>query len=253
MGKKIEESVLAALSAATFEGNEMRLVGTLDRQVYQRLAKVVEAAGGKWNRKAAAHLFEGDAAAAMEPVFLTGEIVKPSDLGQFDSPPAVVDRVIEIADLQPGMKVLEPSAGIGNMLRAILAAGCVARYCEIDPKRFAGLQSIQSGGILGDFLAVDPAQKTTRFDRVVMNPPFAPAQADIDHVLHAARFLKPGGRLVSVMASGVLFRSNSKTKKFVDFVNQQVNGGRFERLPDGSFKSSKTEVGTCIVTFTAPE
>jgi predicted RNA methylase len=252
MAKKIEESVLAALSAATFEGNEMRLVGTLDRQVYQKLAKVVEAAGGKWNRKAAAHLFDGDAAAAMEPVFLTGEIVRPSDLGQFDTPPDVVDRVIEIADLHPGMKVLEPSAGIGNILSAVIDEGCEVRYVEIDPKRFAILQKIQpTGGILGDFLRVDPIEKKTRFDRIVMNPPFAPAQADIDHVLHAARFLKPGGRLVSVMASGVLFRA--KTKKFVNFVNSAVNGGRFERLPDGSFKSSKTEVGTCIVTFTAPE
>jgi 16S rRNA G1207 methylase RsmC len=35
-----------------------------------------------------------------------------------------------------------------------------------------------------------------------MNPPFA-RQADIHHVNHALKFLKPDGLLVSVMSAGV--------------------------------------------------
>jgi hypothetical protein len=40
-----------------------------------------------------------------------------------------------------------------------------------------------------------------KFDRVVMNPPFDHG-ADIKHVEHARKFLKPGGRLVAVVANG---------------------------------------------------
>jgi 16S rRNA G1207 methylase RsmC len=39
------------------------------------------------------------------------------------------------------------------------------------------------------------------FSRVVMNPPFKNGE-DIKHVKHALTFLRPGGRLVSIVANG---------------------------------------------------
>ena len=75
------------------------------------------------------------------------------------------------------------------------------------------------------------------------------AQVDIDHVLHAWKFLKPGGRLVSIMSAGVIFRDNRKTVDFQNFVEQH---GYMERLPEGSFKDSGTMVNTCIVVVDKP-
>lgn len=255
----IPQDVLTALSAATFEGNELRLGGTLDRGVYARLKKVVEAAGGKWVRGAAAHVFPGDAAEAIEPLLLTGAYVRPGDMGQFDSPPAVVERVIEEANIREGDFVLEPSAGTGNLFRAARDAGGVVRAVEIDPKRVAALRAIQPRGIRqADFLSIDPdalpkmRDYFMRFDRIVMNPPFAPAQADIDHVLHAIRFLKPGGRIVAVMSAGILFRQNKKTTRFVEAMNRMA-GYSIEELPENSFKMSGTNVNTVIVTANKPE
>lgn len=249
----IPQDILSILSASAFEGNEMRLPSSLDRAVYQKVAKVVDSAGGKWNRKAAAHVFPGDAQEAIEPLLMTGEFMRPQDMGQFDSPPEVVARLIELAEIETRMDVLEPSAGVGNIAEAILKLSPHSlRLVEIDPKRvdllrmrFGGDTRVRFAG--HDFLTRDPNKIRDRFDRIVMNPPFAPRQADIDHVLHAAKFLKPGGRLVSVMAAGIKFRQNRKTTEFVKFL--QYHGYYGENLPDKSFKMSGTTVNTCIVAF----
>src|SRR4051794_285291 len=40
-----------------------------------------------------------------------------------------------------------------------------------------------------------------KFDRIVMNPPFDHG-SDIEHIRHAMKYLKPGGRLVAICANG---------------------------------------------------
>jgi type I restriction-modification system DNA methylase subunit len=79
-----------------------------------------------------------------------------------------------------------------------------------------------------------------------MNPPFA-KQADIAHVTHAAKFLKPGGRLVSVMSASVTFRTDAKTEAFRGFINSK--GAAHEKLAGGAFKESGTMVNAVIVSF----
>lgn len=70
---KITNDVLDVLKAASTNGNALAINGQLDRSLYARTNKVLEACGGQWNRKAKAHLFEGDAGDALEQVVLTGE------------------------------------------------------------------------------------------------------------------------------------------------------------------------------------
>ena len=53
----------------------------------------------------------------MEQILLTGDIVIPKDeLTTSTTPPDVVDRLMELADVRPGMLVLEPSAGQGAIM-----------------------------------------------------------------------------------------------------------------------------------------
>src|SRR4051812_7333314 len=98
--------------------------------------------------------------------------------------------------------------------------------------------------IAGDFLALEPEEK---YDRVVMNPPFTNDQ-DIDHVLHAYKFLKPGGKLVAIMAKGFTFGENRKRSGFRDLLKQ--HGRIVMDLPAGTFKESGTMVETVVVVFT---
>ena len=72
-------------------------------------------------------------------------------------------------------------------------------------------------------------------------------QADIKHVQHALRFLKPDGLLTSVMSAGVSFRDNRLTQDFRDLI--RARGGDIEALPEGAFKASGTMVNTIIATI----
>lgn len=240
--KAIPQDVLRELERAAITGEQLRLSVHMDRNLYDQVNKVIVAAGGKWNRKAGAHLFPSDAGAAIEQIILTGGVGPKQELGQFDTPPAVVAAVMEMAGIDAGMSVLEPSAGVGALALAAVRLGASVMCVEIDERRAAelvkaGLRSV----VCADFLTLDGIG---RFDRVVMNPPFA-RQADIDHVLAAARRLRAGGRLVSVMSAGTGFRENRKAVDFRAWLAR--HGGRFAPLPADAFKPSGTSVQTCLI------
>lgn len=248
---KVSNDVLNVLAAAQMDAGRLTLVGQLDRKLYMLTNAVLEAAGGKWDKKAKSHVFPVDAADAMEQIIQTGEVTLirtiQQDYGYFPTPPEVVARLLEIAGIDPGMRVLEPSAGQGAI--AFECAKCGAdvdcyELLEANYFKIAGMPVLRVVRNM-DFLARAPEQS---YDRVVMNPPFA-KQADIKHVTHALKFLKAGGLLVSVMSAGVAFRDNKLTQDFRDLI--RARGGDIEALDDGAFKESGTMVRTVIVTIPA--
>lgn len=243
---RVDDDVLAVLSNAETNGNALVLNGRLDRKMYERTNKVLEAAGGKWDRKAKAHLFNIEAEIRVEQIILSGEVEVPKDeFNFFPSPPAVVARLLALAEIQPGMMVLEPSAGQGAIAYACAGVGALVNCFELMEANFATLAGDARLGAVRreDFLAVAPE---AIYDRVVMNPPFM-HQADIKHVQHALQFLNPGGRLVSVMGAGITYRENKLTQGFRDLLTE--SGGDIEPLEDGAFKSSGTMVRSVIVTI----
>lgn len=250
MAKKIDEATLAILSRVTVDGNKIFLTcGQLDRKQYQAVNEVLENMSGKWDRKTKAHVFGDDPTDRLEQVLLFGEIVPPKKYGYFPTPQPIAKQAVALACIEPGMTVLEPSAGqaaIADEAAKIVGKGNLYCYelladnCEV----LAG-KGYSFGR--GDFLAVS-TDANPLVDRVVMNPPFE-KQADIDHVLHAWKFLKPGGRLVSIMSAGVIFRDNRKSVEFREMV---TNHGAMSRLPEGSFKESGTGVNTVLVVMDKP-
>jgi len=250
---RVSQDVLDVLDRATCDGNTLSLasVGKLDRALYTATNKALEAAGGKWSRKAQAHLFDGKAAEAIEPIILTGEIVSlRQELQQFYTPLDLAQRVAGAAKIEPDMHVLEPSAGQGALAKAAWACHGKVTSVEIDRKNcevLAAIVHIDGFGpvICADFLQQHPEPT---YDRVLMNPPFTRGQ-DIDHVEHAIRFLKPGGRLVAIMSGGIL----SRTGRQAAFRQRVADlGGALAALPADSFKASGTNVATCLVTLDAP-
>jgi 16S rRNA G1207 methylase RsmC len=83
------------------------------------------------------------------------------------------------------------------------------------------------------------------YDRVVMNPPFD-RERDVDHVMHALGFLKPGGRLVAVMSAHTEFAESRKATAFRAHIKKL--GGRFSDLPRNSFSEVGTNVNTILLT-----
>lgn len=242
---RVSNEILSVLSAADLSGNSLVLQGQLDRTTYVAVNKVLEAAGWKWNRKAKAHTCDGEAVDVLEQVLLTGVVTVAKDEFEFfPTPRAVVAELIELADIRPGMAVLEPSAGKGAIAYAI--ADITKPDCvELMEANYAALAGAMKLGTVtrGDFLQIEPIRK---YDRVVMNPPFS-RQKDIKHVMHAFKFLKAGGRLVSVMSNGVTFRNDRLTNEFRALI--ESSEGEIAPLPEGAFKESGTMVNTVIVTL----
>ena len=170
---------------------------------------------------------------------LVGKKIK----GFFPTPKALVDQMIDYADIQAGHEVLEPSAGKGNIAQEIQQAApdAILEVVEYNAGLRALLEAKGYNVVGNDFLEV-----TKNYDRIVMNPPFENFQ-DIDHVKHAYDLLKPGGKLVAIMGAGV---KNSR-KKAVEFREWLDDAGSYiEDLPEGSFKTSDRPTGVSTVMVT---
>jgi predicted RNA methylase len=242
---RVTDDVMLILTNCRTEGDKLWLPGQLERPTYEKVNKVLEAAGWKWSRKDKAHLADGGAAEALDQIVLTGEVARPQDFGFFETPDAVAGVLVGEADVQPGQTILEPSAGRGALARRLAGAADQLDCYEVQAKHCAYLRAAFAGLPVGveeaDFLAVSPVRI---YDRVVMNPPFAKRQ-DVAHVMHALKFLKPGGVLAAVMSAGARFRQDRMAQDFRAAVD--AGGGYIEDLPDGSFRESGTNVRTVLV------
>lgn len=182
---------------------------------------------------------------AMREALRTGQAVQVVSAPQlFPTPAHVAARMVELADVQDWHRVMEPSAGTGAILRALpdaLKTGTGVYAVEIDPRLAAGLRSAfdQITITPADFLTLEPSHWLQKFDRILMNPPFANA-ADVAHILHARRFLAPGGHLVAICAAGP--RQHEALQHLAD---------SWEYLPPGTFEG--TGVRTVLLTMGAAE
>lgn len=171
---------------------------------------------------------------------LEREVVLLPIAGFFPTPDAVARRMIALLAIQPGETVLEPSAGRGDLIEAVLRAhpGTYVECYEIAPvlHRILTMKGFQVRGF--DFLIESPAGDS--YDKIIANPPFEDL-ADIDHVRHMYEHLKPGGRLVSVMSEAAFFRGDRKAVEFRAWLESV--GGRSERLDSNTFLSSDRPTG----------
>jgi hypothetical protein len=209
---------------------------------------VLELLGGTWRRakpKGGFHFPDDlDAAELLRLALAAGEVLDPKLAGFFETPVHLADRIAALGELTPGCRVLEPSAGKGRIALAARRAcpGALISCVELMPANRAALEAEGFELIGKDFLALEARAE---FDAVLMNPTFN-KRGDIHHTRHAWGWLRAGGRLVAVTSAGVEFREDELAREFRAWVEQ--HGGRIERLPEGTFRESGTDVGTCLVT-----
>lgn len=191
---------------------------------------------------------------AMKP----GPTRKPDTDAFFPTPRNLTRQMVRAAELTAGMSILEPSAGLGDIIAEITwteqdyRIDCFeahwGRAAEV-ADRFAGKCRM----LCCDFLSVDPAAEGAKpYDRILMNPPFTRG-LDAVHVLHAARFLAPGGRLVAIMSDAISGADPADTRP-PGVLKTLIErwGGQIIPNRRGSFKSVGTSIDTVMVVIDRP-
>jgi len=115
-----------------------------------------------------------------------GAVRDPDDA--YLTPPWCVHRLLEALEL-PGGLWLEPSAGEGNIMRAVAEVrdDVVWHAVEYRNKCIHRLDAVPSchTAVEGNFLAIVPGPPNPRYAACVGNPPYVRA---LQHVQHAMRF-----------------------------------------------------------------
>lgn len=164
------------------------------------------------------------------------------DLQFYWTPKAVIDEALSEVGIYKSddysrreartYTVLEPSCGDGRILDELRARGCYTLGIEVHAGRAAEARAKGHNVLTANFLEQPPRPD---FDFVVMNPPFY-GRHYVKHVRHAEKFLKPGGRLVSILPATAHY-DHGDIK------------GRWRDLPVGSFAEAGTNVPTGLMIF----
>lgn len=188
-------------------------------------------------------------AEAERPAPRAGSTAVAKDLQFYPTPRPVIDRILRDWNMT-GLRVLEPSCGDGRIMDALRDKGALGFGVEVDPFR-AGLTRAKGHSCLtANFLEVMP-DGLPPFDAVVMNPPFY-GRHYVKHLTHAARFLKPGGRLVSILPVTARDDHGELGPEWLKANGMKVEDwqrrGGFYDLPVGSFSESGTNINTVVFT-----
>jgi hypothetical protein len=153
------------------------------------------------------------------------------DLQFYPTPKKVVDRILDWVNVK-GLTVLEPSCGDGQIMDEIVKRGGIAKGVEVHMGRARQAKAKGHSVYVANFLETVPQPS---FDLVVMNPPFYGKHYE-KHVRHAMKFLKDGGKLISILPV---------TARYDHHILDDLRP-RWSDLPNGSFRESGTNINTTL-------
>ena len=224
---------------------------------YPKFKEMVTDLGGQWKRKG--FFFKTNPQSALQKVLNKG--ISWKQLTQyFPTPHEVVELMMECLPTGPefwhGKRILEPSAGRGNILMHILLQTGYLRLnaqktgvdflpmstvdlCEFDEFNYLCLenkipQQMGYERVGTDFMQLS---EDRQYDIIMANPPFTGNQW-LTHYRKMLRHLAPGGSIVCVLPQ--------KAEVEPGLLDGLIDG-KIIPLPAKSFKKSKTNADTCIV------
>lgn len=151
----------------------------------------------------------------------------------FPTPASVAQRMARLAGITQGMRVLEPSAGNGNLADAAKAAGGEVDVIEISSQLRDILTAKGYTVVDHDFDGFTPEQP---YQAILMNPPFS-QRRDAAHIMRAYGMLASGGRLVAIAGEGVFFGQDQKAVAFRTWLD--THNATVEKLDGGTFKDKE--------------
>ena len=150
----------------------------------------------------------------------------------FPTPDSIIKRMVQLADIEDNHTILEPSAGMGNILD-FLPERTVAIEQNFELCSYLEKTHPENPIMRDDFLSLNGG--LGNYDRIIMNPPFSRG-ADIKHIKHALEHLNEGGKLVALCANGP-----NQARELMPLADL------WEDLPQGSFKQAGTNVNAALL------
>lgn len=151
----------------------------------------------------------------------------------FPTPANVAQRMARLAGISKGTRVLEPSAGNGNLADAAKADGGEVDVIEISSQLRDILTAKGYNVVDHNFDDFTPEQP---YQAILMNPPFSQRQ-DAAHIMRAYGMLASGGRLVAIAGEGVFFGQDQKAVAFRTWLD--THNATVEKLDGGTFKGKE--------------
>lgn len=230
---------------------------TLDRKQYLEVAKKLELIGGKWKGgKTQGFVFEQDPTELLSDIANGDDRNLKKEFQFFATPDHVADMMVDKLNYEPWMRVLEPSAGDGALIKALkrkFDVGYVDCYeaMELNIKKINpenGNSGIPGALIQGtDFLKCDSKDY---YDIILANPPFTKNQ-DIDHIRKMFEVCKPGGTIVTLSSPSWTFGSQRKQIEFREWLDSL--GAEQIEIDLGEFKESGTTIKTVMLIINKPK
>jgi hypothetical protein len=231
------------LSQCIVEGNVVKLPQQqLERSLYLEVAKSLQLIGGKWKGgKVFGFVFQSDPTELLEQISNGDKRNLKKEFQFFGTPSNLANRLVELAEIENGMSILEPSAGQGAIIKAInrkLPNKIVDCY-ELMSINKTFLNKIKTVNFIGDDFLVECNAK---YDRIIANPPFSKNQ-DIEHIYKMYDCLNDSGIIVSVASKHWQFSSNKKESDFKNW----LGSSEIIDIEAGEFKESGTMISACII------
>lgn len=137
-----------------------------------------------------------------------------------DTDPKIAIKLANYLDLQNGDFVLEPGAGNGNLISAVLSVAETSKkkitigYCEKNGKFLPGLHENFPEA---EFLCSDINDNKITVDKIIMNPPFKDMEF-MEHLITCFNLLTPRkGVLVSIVPTFTFY-----IPKYSDWLNEHL-------------------------------
>jgi predicted RNA methylase len=245
----VTDDVRAVLSNVEVSGQDVRITQQLNKKLYAKVNEALTAIGGRWHTGRQAHVFEDDPKELLEEVVLAGAVYTRRDYEFFWTSSELAERAVVAAELEPGMLVLEPSAGDGALAaKAAKVVGIESVRCfELMPRNVKILRN-KGFTVDGptDFLKTQPQEIA---DRIIMNPPFSGGR-DAAHIQHAMKWLKPGGLLVAIASTQWQIHDTRAAADFRDYLAKL--GAWIEQIEAGAFKEAGTDLETTLIVVRKP-
>jgi hypothetical protein len=171
-----------------------------DKAVREQAETVLISLGGVKMVKNAFSWFEFDydPTTAIQDIQMIGALPDVKSHQFYPTPAALAGMLLDDVAIQDGDTCLEPSAGMGGL--ADLMPKAQTTCVEVSALRCRVLEAKGHSVVEADFLqwAQDTA---SRYDVVVMNPPYSEGRA-VAHLNAAAGLVKAGGRIGAILPAG---------------------------------------------------